>query len=66
MFICIAAESLDLVCRQSARDASLIYACVLEAQSAGNKRQAIIALQKVLEKYDYSTPVGVHLPALLR
>ena len=61
-----AAECLDLVCRQSSKDATLLYACVLEAQSAGDKRQAIIALEKVLEKYNYSAPAGIHLPALLR
>ena len=38
----------------------------MEAQSTGNKRQAISALERVLEKYDYSAPAGIHLPALLR
>jgi hypothetical protein len=38
----------------------------MEAQSAGNKRQAISALERVLEKYDHSAPAGIHLPALLR
>ncbi|ORY11635.1 meiosis protein SPO22/ZIP4 like-domain-containing protein [Clohesyomyces aquaticus] len=61
-----AIQCLDQVCRQSSKDATLLYACVLEAQSIGNKRQAIIALEKVLEKYDYNAPEGVHLPALLR
>ncbi|KAF1852174.1 SPO22-domain-containing protein [Cucurbitaria berberidis CBS 394.84] len=59
-------ECLDLVCRSSAKDATLLYACVMEAQSAGDKRQAIIALERVLDKYDYSAPAGIHLPALLR
>lgn len=54
------------MCRKSSKDATLLYACVLEAQSAGDKRQTIIALQKVLNKYDYNAPPGVHLPALLR
>lgn len=62
----VAAECLDLVCRSSAKDATLLYACVMEAQSAGDKRQAISALERVLEKYDYSAPAGIHLPALLR
>ncbi|KAF2712150.1 SPO22-domain-containing protein [Pleomassaria siparia CBS 279.74] len=60
------AECLDIVCRQSSKDATLLYACVLEAQNVGDKQQAILALQKVLKKYDFSAPVGVHLPALLR
>lgn len=61
-----AAECLDLVCRSSAKDATLLYACVMEAQNAGNKQQAISALEHVLEKYNYSAPAGIHLPALLR
>ncbi|KAH8730487.1 meiosis protein SPO22/ZIP4 like-domain-containing protein [Phaeosphaeriaceae sp. PMI808] len=59
-------ECLELVCRSSAKDATLLYACVIEAQNSGDKRQAIFALEKVLEKYDYSAPAGIHLPALLR
>ncbi len=62
----VAAECLDHVCRSSAKDATLLYACVMEAQSAGSKRQAISALEKVLEKYEHSAPAGIHLPALLR
>ncbi|KAF2848838.1 SPO22-domain-containing protein [Plenodomus tracheiphilus IPT5] len=62
----LAAQCLDHVCRSSVKDATLLYACVMEAQSAGNKRQAINALDRVLEKYDYSAPAGIHLPALLR
>ncbi|KAI8934579.1 hypothetical protein NX059_008277 [Plenodomus lindquistii] len=62
----IAAQCLAHVCQSSAKDATLLYACVMEAQSAGDKRQAITALERVLEKYDYSAPAGIHLPALLR
>jgi hypothetical protein len=61
-----AAECLESVCRQSSKDATLLYACVLEAQNFGNRREAILALEKVLDKYDYSAPTGIHLPALLR
>jgi len=61
-----ATECIDFVCRSSAKDATLLYACVMEAQSAGDKRQAISALERVLDKYDYSAPAGIHLPALLR
>ncbi|KAF2432077.1 SPO22-domain-containing protein [Tothia fuscella] len=61
-----AAQSLDLVCKHSGKDATLLYACVLESQQCGDKRQAIAALQKVLEKYDFNAPRGVDLPALLR
>jgi hypothetical protein len=38
----------------------------MEAQSNGSKKQATNALERVLDKYDYSAPAGVHLPALLR
>jgi hypothetical protein len=62
----VVAECLDVICRQSTKDATLLYACILEAQTSGNKRHAIAALEKVLVKYDYSAPADVHLPALLR
>ncbi|KAF1997925.1 SPO22-domain-containing protein [Amniculicola lignicola CBS 123094] len=61
-----AAECLDKVSQQSSKDATLLYACVLEAQSVEDKRQAIIALECVLKRYDYGAPAGIHLPALLR
>ncbi|KAI9880695.1 MAG: hypothetical protein M1830_001328 [Pleopsidium flavum] len=61
-----ATECLDTVCDQSSKDATILYACVLEAQQVGNKRQAATALQRVSEKYDYGSPRGIHLPALLR
>lgn len=61
-----ATDCIDLVCRSSAKDATLLYACVMEAQSAGDKRQAIAALERVLDKYHYNAPTGIHLPALLR
>ena len=62
----VATDCLDSVCSGSSKDATILYACVLEAQQAGNQRQAATALQRVSEKYDYKTPRGVHLPALLR
>ena len=62
----LAAECLNIVCRNSAKDATLLYACVMEAQSNGDKRQAISALELVLDKYDYAAPDGINLPALLR
>lgn len=62
----VASECLDYICRTSVKDATLLYACVMEAQSAGSKRQVISALEKVLSKYEHSAPSGIHLPALLR
>ncbi|CAN9168411.1 unnamed protein product [Alternaria alternata] len=37
-----------------------------KAQSAGNKRQAISALEKVLEKYEHNALAEINLPALSR
>ncbi|KAK4995492.1 sporulation-specific protein 22 [Elasticomyces elasticus] len=62
----LATESLEIICKASSKDATYMFACVLEAQQSGCKQQAIAALQKVLERYNYSAPTGVHLPALLR
>jgi len=62
----LAADCLEAICKQSAKDATLLYACALEAQQVGDRAQAVAALQRVLEKYDYGAPQGVHLPALLR
>lgn len=62
----LAAESLEKVYASSAKDATLLYACAMDAQQVGNKEQALAALLLVLRKHDYSVPDGVHLPALLR
>jgi len=62
----LAKECLENIYQQSAKDATLLYACVLEAQHTGQKAQALDAMQLVLEKYNYSSPPGVNLPALLR
>lgn len=48
------------------KDATLLYACVLEAQQTGDHLQIINSLQRVLEKYNYNAPNEIHLPALLR
>ncbi|KAF1978032.1 SPO22-domain-containing protein [Bimuria novae-zelandiae CBS 107.79] len=62
----LAVECLDSVCRQSSKDTTLLYACVVEAQQSGNKQQGMVALEKLLEKYNGSALADVHLPALLR
>ena len=61
-----ATECLDSICEASVKDATILYACVLEAQKTGDQAQTLVALQKVLKKHEYSAPEGVHLPALLR
>lgn len=62
----LATECLDTIFRASTKDATLLYACVLEAQQIGDQCQSIASLQRVLEKYNYNAPQEVHLPALLR
>jgi len=59
-------SSLDKIVQTTDKDATFLYACVLEAQKAGNRKHTVIVLQKVLEKFDYATPPGIYLPALLR
>lgn len=61
-----AEECLVAVSDASSKDATLLYACVLEAQTNGDKGQAAAAMKRVLEKYKYGAPSGVYLPALLR
>ncbi|KAI9695204.1 MAG: hypothetical protein M1820_008840 [Bogoriella megaspora] len=62
----LAAESLEAVSRSSKTDPKLLYACVLEAQQCGNRQQAIVALQQVLNRTSQGIPTDVHLPAILR
>ncbi|PVH94353.1 SPO22-domain-containing protein [Periconia macrospinosa] len=59
-------ECLDHVFQHSGADATLLYACILEAQACGSNTHAISALERVLDKYDHNTPPDVHVPALLR
>ena len=66
----MAAQCFDAICtslnKDVNKDASFMYACVFDAQRSGNQAQIIYALQQVLERFDYSAPSGIHLPALLR
>lgn len=62
----LAVSSLEKVYSNATKDATLLYACILDAQQLGNKELAIKALQMVLEKYEFATPDGVHMPALIR
>src|ERR1700748_2717286 len=61
-----AAECLDIIAKQSGKDATRLYACVLDALQIANEHYAFLALQKVLDNYNHQAPRGVHLPALLR
>ncbi|KAF1916890.1 meiosis protein SPO22/ZIP4 like-domain-containing protein [Ampelomyces quisqualis] len=62
----LASECLEHICKSSANDATMLFASVMEAQNIGTKGQAIHALERVLDKYDYTAPTGINLPALLR
>ena len=62
----LASDSLDGVLKATSTDPTFLYACTLEAQQAGDTKQAIVTLQKVLECYDQDAPKGIYLPALLR
>ncbi|CAI6268821.1 unnamed protein product [Periconia digitata] len=62
----LATECLDLIFRHSGTDATLLYACILDAQAFGSNLDAVTALEIVLDKCDHGVPAGVHLPALLR
>ncbi|KAI9770778.1 MAG: hypothetical protein M1840_003028 [Geoglossum simile] len=61
-----AMECLDVVSASTSESASQLFGCVLEAQSTGDKRIAVAALQRVLEKYEHRAPAGVNVPCLLR
>lgn len=57
-----ALESLNMVMKHAQRDATFLFACVLEAQQSQMRHIAVAALQAILDKQ----PPGVHLPSLLR
>ncbi|PQE09145.1 hypothetical protein CJF32_00010362 [Rutstroemia sp. NJR-2017a WRK4] len=61
-----AAECLEKVAVSQGNDPTLLYACVLDAQQAGNRTYVLSALQLVLEKCGYNLQGNVHLPSLLR
>ncbi|KAL7275567.1 sporulation-specific protein 22 [Rhizina undulata] len=47
-------------------DRRLLYACALDAQDIGNRKQALNALKMVLQKLDVIAPEIGHIPAILR
>ncbi len=61
-----ATECLEVVARASSKDGALLYGCILEAQRAGHRKQAIQSFQRLLNEESHATPDGLHLPALLR
>ena len=61
-----AIRCLDSVCKAAAKDTTILYACVLEAQNTGDQTQTIASLLRVLQKLKQGKPDGVNLPALFR
>ncbi|KAI9804595.1 MAG: hypothetical protein M1833_006668 [Piccolia ochrophora] len=61
-----AAECLEKVREDNSNDATLPYACVLEAQEKGHRGLAIRALEIILNKVSCNAPKELHIPALLR
>ncbi|KAG9232181.1 meiosis protein SPO22/ZIP4 like-domain-containing protein [Amylocarpus encephaloides] len=62
----LAAESLQLISSASTNDPALLYSCCLYSMNGKDQIQTLAALQLVLEKFNYSPPLPVHLPSLLR
>ncbi|KAB8288201.1 hypothetical protein EYC80_010206 [Monilinia laxa] len=61
----LAAECLEKVTSCS-EDPTLLFACVLDAQKAGNKTNVLDALWMVLDKCGYSAQESVRLPSIIR
>jgi hypothetical protein len=63
----IAAQSLEGVMKSPFKGTEkYLYACALEAQQIGDRRQFIATLHKVLEFYEKHPSSDVRLPVLLR
>jgi hypothetical protein len=63
----IATQSLQGVLKSSFKGTEkYLYACALEAQQIGDRRQFIATLHKVLEFYEKHPSNDVRLPVLLR
>ncbi|KAK3072410.1 sporulation-specific protein 22 [Teratosphaeriaceae sp. CCFEE 6253] len=58
----LATECLTIVTKHADKDATYLYACVLEAQQSKMRHVAVAALRALSEKL----PPGAHLPSLLR
>ncbi|KAK0871741.1 sporulation-specific protein 22 [Friedmanniomyces endolithicus] len=58
----LAIQCLALIAKHAEKDATYLYACVLEAQQSNMRQVAVAALQALSE----TQPPGVHLPTLLR
>ncbi|EXF81759.1 hypothetical protein CFIO01_04807 [Colletotrichum fioriniae PJ7] len=62
----LATQCLERVALSAPGDPNFLYACVLEAQQAGDKVCAMQAMKQLVEKCEFSETSPIHLPALLR
>ncbi|KAL8987353.1 MAG: hypothetical protein Q9177_003426 [Variospora cf. flavescens] len=62
----LATESLNAIGEAAETDSTLLYACVLEAQRNGNRRQVVRALSCVHSRSGLKTTPGLHISTLLR
>ncbi|EPS39658.1 hypothetical protein H072_6544 [Dactylellina haptotyla CBS 200.50] len=64
---CETKKCLEKICNGANDDLSILYACALEAQSAGSKDIILQVLNQLLGKLDFvAPPDGAHLPAIYR
>ncbi|KAI9724656.1 MAG: hypothetical protein M1828_003525 [Chrysothrix sp. TS-e1954] len=64
--VATASECIEKLGKISGKDTTLLYACVLEAQQSGARKQALDALRHALSRLEEDPPSGVHVPAMLR
>ncbi|KDN71034.1 hypothetical protein CSUB01_09154 [Colletotrichum sublineola] len=62
----LAAECLEPIGAAAEKEPDFLYACVLEAQQAGDRVCAMQAMKQLADKVEFSEASPVHLPALLR
>ncbi|KAK2055776.1 SPO22-domain-containing protein [Colletotrichum caudatum] len=62
----LASECLERIGSAAGQEPDFLYACVLEAQQAGNRICAMQAMKQLAGKVEFSEASPVHLPALLR
>ncbi|GKT87626.1 transcriptional regulator [Colletotrichum tofieldiae] len=62
----MAAECLERIGVAAGQEPDFLYACVLEAQQAGDRVCAMQAMKQLVNKFEFSEASPVHLPALLR
>ncbi|KAI4290344.1 MAG: hypothetical protein L6R35_000381 [Caloplaca aegaea] len=62
----LATESLNAIGEAAETDSTLLYACVLEAQRNGNRRQVVRALSCVHSRSGLGMTPGPHISTLLR